>query len=255
MPNAKSKSKHGNSKPKSPPPLTVYYINVRGLRRNVSDLEAFMLEYNPDIFALCETNLHDDIQDSDFQLPSYLPIHRKEAGHMHGLGVYVKSNLPIARETILEDENKSDMCFRLALLHSTTFIFFLYRSPSSSSCFVVEGVLSNIDKALILQPSANNMVCGDFNAHNIKGLCHSHNIDVVGLFCQEIAMAQDLTQIVDFPTNIPDRDDHQPYLLDLFLYSNPDSCAVASHPPLEKSDHMVVSVDARFVVKSTNEHP
>ena len=53
-------------------------------------------------------------------------------------------------------------------------------------------------------------------------------------------------QIVDFPTRIPDRDDHQPYLLDIFL---------VSHPPLGKSEHMVVSVDVKFVVKSTNEHP
>ena len=41
--------------------------------------------------------------------------------------------------------------------------------------------------------------------------------------CQEYAMAQDLTQIVDFPTRIPDRDDPQTYLLDLFRCSNPDS--------------------------------
>ena len=68
-------------------------------------------------------------------------------------------------------------------------------------------------------------------------------------------MAQDLTQIVDFPTRIHDRNDRQPYLLDLFLCSNPDSCTVASHPPLGESDHMVVSVDVKFVVKSTNEHP
>ena len=68
-------------------------------------------------------------------------------------------------------------------------------------------------------------------------------------------MAQDLTQIVDFPIHIPDRDDHQPYILDLFLCSNPDSCTVTSHHPLEKSDHVVVSVTVMFVVKSTNEHP
>ena len=248
--NSKSKSKPDNSKPKSPPHLTVYYTNVRGLRGNFTDLEAIMLKNNPDIFTLCETYLHDDIQDSDFQLSGYLPIHRKDAGHMHGLGVYVKSNLPIARVTILVDEYKPYMCFRLALLHSAIFIFFWYRSPSSSSCSVVEAVSSNIDKAPILQTSANIMVFGEFNAHNTKGLCHSHTIAVAGLFCQEFAMAQDLTRIVDFPTRIPDRDDHQPYLLDLFLYYNPDSCAVASHPPLGKSDHMVVSVDAGFVVKS-----
>ena len=97
------------------------------------------------------------------------------------------------------------------------------------------------------------MVCGDFNAH--EWLCHSDTTDVAGLFCQEFVMAQDLTQIVDFPTCNPDRDDHQPYLLDLFLCSNPDSCTVASHPPFGKSDHMVVSIDVQFVVKFTNEHP
>ena len=79
-------------------------------------------------------------------------------------------------------------------------------------------------------------------------------MDVAGLFCQEFAVAQDLL-IVDFPTHIPDRDDHQPYLLDLFLCSNPDSCTDASHPPLGKSDHMVVSAGVKFVVKSTDEHP
>ena len=59
---------------------------------------------------------------------------------------------------------------------------------------------------------------------------------------------------VDFPTRIPDCDDDQPNLLDLFICSNSDYCTVASHPPLGKSDH-IVSVDVKFVVKSTNEHP
>ena len=106
---AKSKSKSDNSKPKSLPPLTVYYTNVRGLRGNFTDFEAFFLKNYPDIFALCETNLHDDIQDSDFQLRGFLPNHRKDAGHMHGIGDYLKSNLLIVGETILEDENESYM--------------------------------------------------------------------------------------------------------------------------------------------------
>ena len=99
------------------------------------------------------------------------------------------------------------------------------------------------------------MVCGDFNAHNTEWLCHSHTTHGAGLLCQEFAMAQELTQIVDFPTRIPDHDHHQPYLLDLFLCSNPESCTVASHPPLGKSDHTVVSIGVKFVVKSINEHP
>ena len=92
------------------------------------------------------------------------------------------------------------------------------------------------------------MVCGEFNAHNIELLCHSHTNDDAGLFFQEFAIAQDITQVVDFPARIPDCDDHQPYLVDVFLCSNPDSCTVASHRPLGKSDHMVVSVDVKFVL-------
>ena len=85
---------------------------------------------------------------------------------------------------------------------------------------------SNIRKALIPQPSANIIVCSDFNAHNTEWLCHTHTIDVAGLFCQEFAMVQGLTCI-------PNSDDHPSYIRDLFLCSNPDYCTVASHPPWE----------------------
>ena len=64
-----------------------------------------------------------------------------------------------------------------------------------------------------------------------------------------------LWHILDFPTRIPDDDDHQPYLFDLFLCSNPASCTVTYHSLLEKSDHNVVSVGVEFIVKSKNEHP
>ena len=122
MSNNKNKSK--SDKSKSPPPLTVCYTNVRGLRGNFTDLEAFMHKNKPDIFALCETNLHDNTQDSDFQLPGYLPIHRKDAGHMHGLGVYAKSNLPIARESTLEEDNES--CVFVWLFYILLPIYFSY---------------------------------------------------------------------------------------------------------------------------------
>ena len=46
--------KPNNSKLKTPPHLTVN--NVRGLRGNFTDLEAFMLKNNSGIFARCETN-------------------------------------------------------------------------------------------------------------------------------------------------------------------------------------------------------
>ena len=104
---------------KSLPPLTVYCTNVRGLRGNFTDLEAFMLKNKPDIFALCETNLHGDIQNSDFQLHGYLPIHCKDVGHMQSICRALVFTLRAIFQ-LLEDENESCICFHFALLHSTT---------------------------------------------------------------------------------------------------------------------------------------
>ena len=47
------------------------------------------------------------------------------------------------------------LCFWLALLHSVSYFFFLYRSPSSSLCKVFDSISSNIDEVLTINPSAN----------------------------------------------------------------------------------------------------
>ena len=66
---------------------------------------------------------------------------------MHSLGVMLSSIVHLP-----EDENEPDV-FSFGLLHSTTFICFLYHSPSSSCCSLIEDVSSNIDMALNHQPS------------------------------------------------------------------------------------------------------
>ena len=60
---------------------------------------------------------------------------------MHGLAAYVKEAILFARD--LAD---SYLCFRLPLLHSVSYFFFLYRSPSSSLCTVFDSTSSNIDE-------------------------------------------------------------------------------------------------------------
>ena len=69
-------------------------------------------------------------------------------------------------------ENSADfyLCFWLALLHSLSYFFFLYQSPSLPLCTVFDSILSNIDEVLSnivsIKPSANVFVFGDFNAHH-----------------------------------------------------------------------------------------
>ena len=80
---------------------------------------------------------------------------------MHGLAVYGREQLPFARDLSLENFPDSYLCFRLALLHSVSYFFFLYRSPSSSLCMVFDSISYNIDEVLSINPSANVFVFGD----------------------------------------------------------------------------------------------
>ena len=77
---------------------------------------------------------------------------------MHGLAVYVKEGLPFARDLSLENSADSYLCFRLALLHSVSYFFFLYGSPSSSLCTVFDSTSSNIDEVLSINPSPLEIV-------------------------------------------------------------------------------------------------
>ena len=135
----------------------------------------------------------------------YLPLIRKDSGtHMHGLAVYVKEGLPFARDLSLENSADSYLCFRLVLLHSVSYFFFLYRSHSSSLCTVFESVSSNIDEVLSINPSANVLVFGDLNFHHKDWLTHSGGTDQPGKLCYNFPISNDLTQMINFPTRILD---------------------------------------------------
>ena len=107
--------------------LKLSFMNNRGLRLNFVDCESFFESNSADILALCETNLDDSIDSGNFSVRGYLPLIQKDSStHMHGLAVYVKEGLPFARDLPLENSADSYLCFRLVLLHSVSYFFFLY---------------------------------------------------------------------------------------------------------------------------------
>ena len=115
------------------------------------------------MFEFCESFLESNFPDLDdstepvnFFVRAYLPlIQRDSTTHMHDLAVYVKEGPLFARDLSLENFADSYLCFRLALLHSVSYFFFLYRSSSSSLCTVFDSISSNIDEVLSISPSAN----------------------------------------------------------------------------------------------------
>ena len=74
---------------------------------------------------------------------------------------YVKEGLPFAHDLSLENSANSYLCFWLALLHSVSWFFFFYWSPSLTLCTVFDSISSNIDEVLSINPSANAFVFGD----------------------------------------------------------------------------------------------
>ena len=69
------------------------------------------------------------------------------------------------------------------------------------------------------------------------------------------AISNNLTQMVNFPTQIPDCDSHSPAPLDFFLSSDSSICSTMAFPPLGNSNHGFVSVSIAFPSYSQRDSP
>ena len=96
--------------------------------------------------------------------------------HMLGLAVYVKEGLPFARDLSRENSGDSYSCFRLAIIPSVSYFFFLYQSSSLSLCPVFDSVSSNIEVVLSINPSTNVFVFGVFIVNHKDWLTYSGGI-------------------------------------------------------------------------------
>ena len=81
---------------------------------------------------------------------------------------------------------------------------------------VFDSISSSIDEVLSINPSGHVFVFGDFNIHHKDCVTSSGGTDRPGELCYNFSISNDLAQIVNFTTRIPDCDSHIPALLDLF---------------------------------------
>ena len=103
-----------------------------------------------------------------------------------------------------------------------------------------------VDDVLSINPSANVFVFGDFNIHHKDWLTYFGETDGSGKLCYNFSISNDLTQMVNFSTQIPDCDSHSLALLDLLLSSDASICSTIAFPPLGNSDQVFVSVSIDF---------
>ena len=119
---------------------------------------------------------------------------------------------------------------------------------------VFDSIASNIDEVLSINPSAV-FVFGDFNVHHMEWLTYSGGTDRPSELRNNFSISNDLTQMVNFPTPIPDCDSHSPALLDLYLSSEASICSTMAFSPLGNSDYALVSVSIDFPTNSQQDSP
>ena len=107
----------------------------------------------------------------------------------------------------------------------------------------------------MINPSANVFVFGDFNVHHKDWRTFSGGTDRHDELCYNFSISNGFTQMVKFPTRIPDCDSHSPALLDLILSSDASICSTMALPPLGNSDHIVASVFIDFQINSKRDVP
>ena len=117
---------------------------------------------------------------------------------------------------------------------------------------VFDSISSKIDEVLSINPSANEFLFGDFNAHHKDWLTYSGGADRSGELCYNFSISNGLTQMVNFPTRIPDCVSD---LLDLFISSDASISATIPLLPLGNSDHVVISVFIDFPSNSLRGTP
>ena len=71
-------------------------------------------------------------------------------------------------------------------------------------------------------------------------ILYSGGTDQLGKLCYNFSISNDLTQMVNFPTQIPDFESHSPALLDLFISFDTGICSTIAFPQLGNSDHVFV---------------
>ena len=134
----------------------------------------------------------------------------------------------------------------IVLLH------FPLRSPSSSLCTVFDAVSSKIGGVLSVNPPAV-FVCRGCNVHHKDWLTYSGKTGKTGELCYNFSISNDLNQMVNFLSQIPDCVFHSPCLLDLFLSSDTSICSMEAFPPSGNPDHVVDSVSIDFLSNSTRD--
>ena len=124
--------------------LKLNFTNIRGLHSDFAECKSFLESNSPYILVLCETKLDDSINSGNIPVTGYLRLIRKDF-----ITDAWSCSLCEKRTSfctgLISRKLCEFLCYRLALLQSVSYFFFLYRWPSLSACTVFDYISSNLD--------------------------------------------------------------------------------------------------------------
>ena len=202
---------------------------------------------------MSETQISDSSDTACFNVPSYYLYSNFSPNG--GCCAYVREDVVCSRVQRLESDEFPTVWLRLTCQSSTKYICSLYLSSNKTDYTKFFQFLnSKVDFIISSSPSAEIIVLGDFNVHHREWL-YSRRTDAAGERAFEFCLENDFTQLVQYPTRIPDRLGDEPNILDLFLTTNPSLYTVNVSAALGSSDHLLVSVSFPLISGGQLERP
>jgi hypothetical protein len=149
----------------------------------------------------------------------------------------------------------SSIWLRLSCQSISKFICSVYLSPNSTDYPKFFDYLnSKIKHILSHSPFSEIIILGDFNVHHRHWLSSSSH-DLAGELPFDFSIHNNLEQLVQLPTRIPDRIGDKPNILDLFMTSKPSPYSARLFPPLGSSDYLLISVSSNISSSLPQEQP
>jgi hypothetical protein len=221
--------------------MSFFYTNIQSLPNKLDELKIDILRSPPDIIALTETWLTEEIKDVEINIPGYQIFRRDRKITKRGGGVllYINENIPTMQIT---PRISSELKLELLIVHiqkPSLVVALVYRPPNQE--VQVDDILLNELRNICKHKEI--VVVGDFNAPSIDWLInHTGNENSFDGKLLKVVQDEFLVQSIHEATRF--RHAQRLNCLDLVFTKDDDSITnVEVLPPLGSSDHNVLHWD------------
>ncbi|KAJ0171262.1 hypothetical protein K1T71_012812 [Dendrolimus kikuchii] len=226
--------------------LKVHLSNIRGLHSNLVAVHHHLETEKPALLFLSETQIGPPSDVAYLSYPGFTLEHNFKP--RAGVCLYARDDICYRRLRNLEDPRFSVIWVMIDTGIEKIIYACIYRSHKGDqeTTRLTEYLCEAADAGQQKYPAAQLVLLGDFNAHHQDWLYPHQFTDHAGRETRKLALALNLTQLVQGATRVPDVADQTANCLDLLLTTDPDRYSVSISSPLGSSDHCLVKAVSMY---------